>query len=75
MAKLSQAEIRALATSIVQENPDGIRYGKLLHSILETHPETPRKTVIAAIWDLQKRVPDKVSKPSRGLFMWRRDCR
>jgi hypothetical protein len=68
MAKLSQAEIRQLAISIVQQHPSGIRYGELLHLILDMHSEIPRKTVIAAIWDLQKRAPDKVVKPSRGLY-------
>lgn len=69
MAKLSEAEIRTVAITIIQQHSAGIRYRQLLQLILDQHPETPSKTVEGAIWDLEKRVPQEVSKPRRGLYV------
>jgi hypothetical protein len=68
MAKLSTAEIRTLASSIVQRHPGGIRYSALLTEIAEQHPETPRNTIGGSIWDLETRKPSEVVKPSRGVY-------
>jgi hypothetical protein len=69
MAKLSTAEIRTLASSIVQQYPGGIRYSALLNEIAQRHPETPRNTIVGSIWDLETRKPTEVVKPSRGVYV------
>jgi len=68
MAKLAVNKIREVALAIVAQNPGGIRYGKLVKRIATDHPETPTNTIHGSVWDLATRFPDKVVKPSRGLF-------
>lgn len=69
MAKLTGNEIRTLGLKIVAESQAGIRYADLVNQISHTSPETPRNTIHGSIWDLHQRYPEKVSKPSRGLFV------
>ena len=69
LAKLSIQQIRELAIQIVRQNPGGVRYADLKRAIWEQHPETPRSTIHAGIWDLHMRRPDLIQKPSRGLFV------
>lgn len=69
MAKLSQDGIRALARTLVSQNQGGIRYSTLVHQIKANNPETPLNTINGAVWDLAKRFPSEISKPSRGLFV------
>ena len=69
MAKLSVKEIQNLAIQIVQSRPGGVRYTELVNTIVQNQPETPRNTVVGAIWDLATRFPDRISKPTRGLFV------
>lgn len=70
MAKLTVQQIRDLAKTIVRETPGGIRYRDLVARIADEHPETPRNTIVGSVWDLDKRLPDLIHKPSRGLFSW-----
>jgi hypothetical protein len=69
MAKLSQQGIREFALEIVRKNPGGIRYSQLVDAILQAHGETPRNTVGGSIWDLERRFPKEVAKPSRGVYI------
>ena len=68
MAKLSIRQIHDLARSIVSKKPGGVRRSALEDEIWQQNPETPRKTIGASIWDLDKRFPREIAKPSRGLF-------
>ena len=68
MAKLSQKQIRALAKSIVEASPSGIRFSDLKNRIAELHPETPDNTIRGSIWDLDKTLSGEIEKPSRGVF-------
>jgi hypothetical protein len=68
MAKLPGNKIRDFALEIVAQNPGGIRYRDLTKGIAAAHPETPMNTIHGSVWDLATRFPDKVVKPSRGLF-------
>lgn len=68
MAKLPVNKIRDLGLKIIAENPGGIRYGALVKKISTANPETPTNTIHGSVWDLATRFPDKVVKPSRGLF-------
>lgn len=69
MVKLSQDGIRVLARRVVSQNQGGIRYSTLVNQIKSYNPETPLNTINGAVWDLAKRFPSEISKPSRGLFV------
>jgi hypothetical protein len=69
MPKLTVNQIRELAIKIVQQTPVGIRYRQLVQQISGQHPETPVNTIHGSVWDLATRYPDKVHKPSRGLYL------
>ncbi len=69
MAKLRVREIQAEAIQIIAAYPGGIRYSELVKAILQRHPETPVNTIHGSVWDLDKTSPDKVAKPSRGLYI------
>jgi hypothetical protein len=69
MAKLTGRQIQEAALEVVGTNAGGIRYSELVHQIRAAHPETPINTIHGSVWDLDKRYSDKVSKPSRGLFV------
>jgi hypothetical protein len=74
MAKLTVQEIREQAKQIIQETATGIRFGEVVRRISDEHPETLKRTIMASIWDLDKRFPDVIHKPSRGLFVPRSPC-
>jgi len=69
VAKLTVREIQSLALEVVAANPGGIRYSVLIRDILTRHAETPRNTIVGAVWNLDARFPTKVMKPTRGLFV------
>jgi hypothetical protein len=68
MAKLSGEQIRKLARSTIADNPGGIRYSVLRDWVAKQHPETPKNTIVGAIWNLDALFPNEISKPDRGLF-------
>jgi len=68
MAKLTTHQIKALARSIIAENPGGIRYSALVQRILSDNPETPENTIHGSVWNLDALFPNEIAKPSRGLF-------
>jgi hypothetical protein len=69
MAKLAVQAIRDLALRTVEAATGGIRYTDLIQTIAVASPETPVNTIHGSVWDLHQRYPQKVSKPSRGLFV------
>ncbi len=69
MSKLSVKQIQARAQEFIESNPGGIRYSELVQRILDGSPETPKNTIYGAVWNLDAVMSDKVSKPSRGLFV------
>lgn len=60
-------KIRQRALELLKENPKGIRYSEL-RRFIEGDNTFNSNTVNGAIWDLDAQLPDKVYKPSRGLF-------
>jgi hypothetical protein len=68
MAKLTMKEIQVEALKIVASQVGGIRYSNLHAAVQEKSPETPGNTISGAIWNLDTLFPEKVRKPSRGLF-------
>jgi hypothetical protein len=68
MAKLKAKEIAEEARNIVLRNPGGIRYGKIVRTISESSPETPIKDIEFGVWRLEKKFPNEIVKPSRGVY-------
>jgi hypothetical protein len=69
MAKLSVNQVREEARKIVAKNPGGIRYGDIIEQISTANPETPVNTIHHSVWDLHRRYPQAITKPTRGLFV------
>jgi len=60
-------QINQKALELLEQHPDGLRWSELRDKIQasdEFHP----KTVNGCIWKLLQNFPDKVYKPSKGIF-------
>jgi hypothetical protein len=53
---------------ILEKHPEGIRWVDLRHEIEASDPTFHPKTVNGLIWRLTEKFPDKVYKPSKGVF-------
>lgn len=53
---------------LLEQNPNGIPWSKINKSIAEYNPEFHAKTINGCVWKLLEKFPDKVYKPSKGLF-------
>ena len=60
--------INAKALNLLEENPAGLQWKDLNEQILKHDPTLHPKTVNGCIWKLPQKFPDKVYKPSKGLF-------
>ena len=60
--------INAKALELLEQHPEGIRWTELLSKIKESDPTYHPKTVNGCVWKLVEKFPDKVYKPSKGLF-------
>lgn len=60
--------IKARALELLELNPEGLRYSELHAKILATDSAFKPNTINGCIWDLHLAFPDKVYKPSKGLF-------
>lgn len=60
--------INAKALELLAQHPEGLRWSELLRLIEESDPGLHPKTVNGCVWKLVEKFPDKVCKPSRGLF-------
>ena len=61
-------QITAAAFAVLEKHPEGIRYMNLLRTITEANTSLKKNSVHGTIWNLDAVHPDKVYKPSRGLF-------
>lgn len=61
-------KIKNKAFELLKENPDGLRYSELVKFISESDEKLNRNTIYGSIWNLDSQFPEKVYKPSRGLF-------
>ena len=59
--------IIAAALDLLRQHPDGVRWAELVHQISQDGSFN-LNTVSGNLWNLDQRFPDKVYKPSRGLF-------
>ena len=60
--------INAKAFELLEQHPEGLRWSELLRQIEASDPGLHPKTVNGCVWKLVERFPDKVYKPSKGLF-------
>jgi hypothetical protein len=60
--------INEAALKLLKQNPKGLRWSELLTKIKAADPLFHPKTVNGCVWKLVEKFPDKVYKPSKGLF-------
>ena len=60
--------IYAKAFELLEQHPEGLRFTELRSKIEESDRSLHPKTVNGCVWKLIQKFPDKVYKPSRGLF-------
>ena len=53
---------------LLEKSPEGVRWTDLLKRIGEFNPEFHPKTVNGCVWRLVENYPDRVYKPSKGVF-------
>lgn len=67
MAKIGE-QIIEKALGLLQDNPEGLRYSELVRQIAESDSSLNVNTIHGNVWNLHEQLPDRVYKPSRGLF-------
>ena len=60
--------INAKAFELLEQYPEGLRWIELLTKIKELDITLHPKTINGCIWKLVQKYPDKVYKPTKGLF-------
>jgi len=60
--------INAKLLELLGQYPEGLRWSELLSKIKASDPSFHPKTVNGCVWKLVERFPDKVYKPSKGIF-------
>ncbi len=66
-SKVTQ-RISAKALELLEQNPEGLSWTELARQIKESDATFHPKTVNGIIWKLVDKFPDKIYKPSKGLF-------
>ena len=60
--------IDAKALELLEKHPEGLHWSDLLSKIMASNPTFHPKTVNGCVWKLVENYPDRVYKPSKGLF-------
>ena len=60
--------INATAFELLEKHPEGLHWSELLSMIKASDPAFHPKTVNGCIWKLVEKFPDRIYKPSKGLF-------
>ena len=60
--------IYAKAFELLEKHPEGLRWKELLTMIKESDQNFHPKTVNGCVWKLVQKYPDRIYKPSKGLF-------
>jgi len=61
-------QIQETAIEILKANPQGIRTAQLIKEIQKKLPNAHPKTINGTVWKRPTNRPEKVYKPSRGLY-------
>lgn len=56
------------ALELLEQYPEGLHWSELRSKIEASDPNFHPKTVNGCVWKLVERFPNKVYKPSKGLF-------
>jgi len=64
--------INATAFELLEKNPEGLRWTDLRKKIEASDASFHPKTVNGCVWKLVETFPDKIYKPSKGLFRLRK---
>ena len=69
MEKLSAMKIiETKIFELLENNPEGMRWVDLNNKILESDSTLHPKTVNGIIWKIVEKYPEKIYKPSKGIF-------
>lgn len=60
--------IRDAAFELLKQHPEGIRWADLIRQVGRSDPSFNPNTIQGSLWNVHQLYPDKVYKPSRGLF-------
>ena len=60
--------IYSKAFELLEQNPEGLHWSELISKIKVFDPSLHPKTLNGCVWKLVEKFPDKVYKPSKGLF-------
>lgn len=61
-------KIKAKAFELLEQSPEGLRYSVLRNKIQVADPGFNSNTINGSIWNLDTLFPEKVYKPSKGLY-------
>lgn len=64
--------VRAAATSLLENMPNGVRYTELFERVHAALPKVNKNTIRGALWDFSQQLPPEVVKPSRGHYIHRK---
>ncbi|MGE0378732.1 MAG: hypothetical protein AB7Q45_25290, partial [Planctomycetaceae bacterium] len=56
------------AFEVLDGKPEGVRYSELVRRVMELNGSFKPNYVQGTVWNLDERYPDRIYKPSRGLF-------
>ena len=60
--------VNARAFELLEQHPEGLRFSELRLKIEASDNNFHPKTVNGCVWKLVEKFPDKIYKPSKGLF-------
>jgi hypothetical protein len=60
--------INEKALELLEQHPEGLRWSELISKIKKSNLDFHPKTVNGCIWKLVQKFPNKVYKPSKGVF-------
>lgn len=60
--------IHAKTFELLEKHPEGLRWSELLSNLKASDPTFHPKTVNGCIWKLVEKFPNRIYKPSKGIF-------
>lgn len=61
-------QIYAKVFELLEQHPEGLHWSDLNVKVTASNSSFHPKTVNGCVWKLMEKYPDKVYKPSKGLF-------
>lgn len=61
-------QINTKIFELLEQHHDGLRWSELILKIKKSNSNLHPKTINGCIWKLVQKFPDKVYKPSKGVF-------